>query len=344
MDKKLILAVAGSGKTTTIIRSISLDKRSLIVTYTNNNLQNLRSEIVNRFGYLPQNISLMTYFTFIHSFCYLPFLKDKYRTTGLDYRKPNKFAEGEMRYITKESRRLYSNRIAKFIIENDIIDAIINRIERYFDNFFIDEIQDFAGHDFNFLSQISKLERPLLYVGDYFQHTYDTSRDGTVNRNLHSSLDSFKQRVVDMGLEIDEQTLSHSYRCCPEVCEFVSEKLKINIQSHRSDKATINYVDNPELIKEIIQDDSVVKLFYQQHYQYACYSQNWGGSKGENKYNDICVILNDSTLRKYQSNNLCELPNITRNKLYVALTRANGSITLVPQKLLVSIERPARSG
>lgn len=34
MDKKVIFAVAGSGKTTYIIDSLTQDKRSLIVTYT----------------------------------------------------------------------------------------------------------------------------------------------------------------------------------------------------------------------------------------------------------------------------------------------------------------------
>ena len=34
MDKKVIFAVAGSGKTKYIVDELSLDKRSLIVTYT----------------------------------------------------------------------------------------------------------------------------------------------------------------------------------------------------------------------------------------------------------------------------------------------------------------------
>ena len=335
MDKKLILAVAGSGKTTKIISSLSLEKQSLIVTYTKNNAENLRLGIINKFGYFPKNISLMTYFAFVHSFCYSPFLKDRYRTTGIYYgRNNNRYARNEKRYITQE-RRLYSNRIAKFIAENKIIDSVVSRIERYFDDFFIDEIQDFAGHDFDLLSQISiKLECPVLYVGDYFQHTYDTSRDDNVNRNLHSNFPLFKRRFIDMGLEIDEQTLSHSYRCCPEVCEFVSVNLGIDIKSHRSHNASVNYVDDPKIVTEIVKDDSIVKLFYQKHYEYKCYSRNWGDCKGENGYRNICVMLNNSTLKKYKSNNLHDLPERTRNKLYVALTRANESIILVPESMI----------
>jgi DNA helicase-2/ATP-dependent DNA helicase PcrA len=46
MDKEVIFAVAGSGKTKYIIDALSLDERSLIVTYTNNNLRTLRRRIL----------------------------------------------------------------------------------------------------------------------------------------------------------------------------------------------------------------------------------------------------------------------------------------------------------
>jgi len=45
MDKRIILAVAGSGKTTHIVNSLSTNKRSLIITYTISNLENLSKKI-----------------------------------------------------------------------------------------------------------------------------------------------------------------------------------------------------------------------------------------------------------------------------------------------------------
>ena len=41
MDKKLILSVAGSGKTTLIISQLNVDSKALILTYTENNYLNL---------------------------------------------------------------------------------------------------------------------------------------------------------------------------------------------------------------------------------------------------------------------------------------------------------------
>ncbi len=45
MDKKVIFAVAGSGKTTYIVNTLSDSKKSLIVTYTTANYENLRKKI-----------------------------------------------------------------------------------------------------------------------------------------------------------------------------------------------------------------------------------------------------------------------------------------------------------
>ena len=69
MDKTVMFAVAGSGKTTKIVERLSLEKRSLIVTYTNNNRENLQRKILLKFdGIWPENITLMTYFSFLYGF------------------------------------------------------------------------------------------------------------------------------------------------------------------------------------------------------------------------------------------------------------------------------------
>ena len=43
MDKKLVLAVAGSGKTTEIINRININDKAIIVTYTDNNYKKSRN-------------------------------------------------------------------------------------------------------------------------------------------------------------------------------------------------------------------------------------------------------------------------------------------------------------
>ena len=78
MDKKVIFAVAGSGKTTYILNQLSLENRSIIITYTNNNIKNLKNGIIEKFGFFPDNITLLPYFSFLYSSCYKLLPENKY--------------------------------------------------------------------------------------------------------------------------------------------------------------------------------------------------------------------------------------------------------------------------
>ena len=49
-NKRLIHAVAGSGKTTKIIESIDPQKSNLILTYTETNQNTIRGKLIDKFG------------------------------------------------------------------------------------------------------------------------------------------------------------------------------------------------------------------------------------------------------------------------------------------------------
>ena len=65
MDKCLMLAVAGSGKTTFLINLLNTDDRFLLVTYTRNNHEHLRRSVIKKFGYIPEKIKVLTFFQFL---------------------------------------------------------------------------------------------------------------------------------------------------------------------------------------------------------------------------------------------------------------------------------------
>jgi DNA helicase-2/ATP-dependent DNA helicase PcrA len=331
MDKRIILATAGSGKTTYLVKQIPKDKRSLIITYTISNVLNLRNNIITEFDCFPENIILQTYFTFLYSFCIQPFLMDVYKLNGLFFKtNPYMFAKGDSRYLTKNGN-LYSNRAAKFIEEKGLYQGIKKRLEKYYQYLFIDEIQDFAGHDFTFLEHISSFNINTLYVGDFYQHTFDTGRDGNVKQSLHDNYDEYKARFKKLKFLVDEKTLIKSYRCSPQICNYITEKLNINIESHKSNETEIKYINDKLEIETIMKDDKIIKLFYQVHYLYKCKSRNWGECKGENIYSDVCVILNKTTLTYFKKNKLNELSSKTLNKLYVAISRAHGNVYFVSE-------------
>ena len=157
MDKSVVFAVAGSGKTTRLVQQLDEKRRYLLVTYTEANRDNLYRKIIERFGHFPANITLYTYFKFLHGFCYRPFLRSKKNTKGLIFQLPPSFPRypltDDRRFISS-GHRLYSNRLAKFIEQTETVPLVVARIEKYFDAFYVDEVQDFAGHDFNLLRQL----------------------------------------------------------------------------------------------------------------------------------------------------------------------------------------------
>lgn len=334
MDKRVIFAVAGAGKTTLLVNKLSLDKRALVLTYTMANQENLKRKIIEKFGFFPKNITLMGYFPFLYRFCFKPFLSHKLKARGLYWDIPpketNRISRDKIPYYLTSNNRLYHNRLAKLLEKASVLPKINMRLEKYFDQLFIDEIQDFAGHDFKLLESISQANIEMLLVGDFFQHTFDTSRDGNVNSSLHDNYESYIARFEQMGLSVDLETLRRSYRCSPTTCNFICNQLGIQISSHRNTETRIESILDEDSAEEIFHDNTVTKLFFRVHYRYPCRSQNWGKSKGEDHHEDVCIVISPPMRKKLESG---VLPPRTVNKLYVALSRARGNIYIASSDL-----------
>ncbi|WP_237673563.1 AAA family ATPase [Vreelandella profundi] len=343
MDKRVMLAVAGSGKTSLLIGRLSLDRRALVVTYTENNYAHLRESIIKRFGHVPKNITLLSYFTFLHSFCYRPLLQLQMGTSGISFRPPPDFTmrikRDDSRYYVNDRGSLYYNRLAKLIEVADAIPGVIARIERFYDDFFVDEVQDLAGHDFNLLIALTKADAEMLFVGDFCQHTFDTSRDGSVNRTLHDDIGKYEKKFHTADIRVDKESLSRSWRCGPTVCAFIKTHLQIDIQSHHDKDTEIFHVSTQAEADALHKDANVVKLFYKEHYEYGCFSNNWGASKGQDQYVDVCVVLGATHWSSYQKSGLSTLKPQTKNKLYVAISRTRGKLYLAPEKLFKTFKR-----
>ncbi len=127
MDKRLILAVAGSGKTTHLIEQLDEERRFLLIAYTNNNIKNLKNAIARKFGFLPRNISVMSYFSFAYGFCLKPFLGRKLGLQGIDFvGKAHVKASGVDRFLSK-NKYAYSYRLAARISQPDVASYVASR-------------------------------------------------------------------------------------------------------------------------------------------------------------------------------------------------------------------------
>lgn len=344
MDKNVIFAVAGSGKTRRLISELDLQKRVLLLTYTDNNEAELRRRIINKFGYLPENVTVATYFTFLNSFAYRPLLQERLRTKGISFESPSAYSSSRpllsrARYVDNASR-VYHARMAKVLDAMGCIPELQNRLERYFDKIFVDEVQDFGGHDFDLLIHLVSSNIGVLLVGDFYQHTYSTSFDGNVNAKLHDNYERYRSRFEKAGLSVDLTSLVASHRCSTTVCSFIREHIGIDIHPAVERVTEVLVIRDAAQAQALHASPATVKLFYQEHERYACYSQNWGASKGLDHYNDVCVILNTTTWKNFNAGGLGNATAITRNKLYVALSRARGNLYVLPDTLFRKFKLP----
>ena len=83
MSNYCYIACAGSGKSTHIINCAieafqkSTDhKKILVITFTTNNQNNLKSRIINRLGYLPEKIVIVGWYHFLLTYWIKPYKGD----------------------------------------------------------------------------------------------------------------------------------------------------------------------------------------------------------------------------------------------------------------------------
>jgi DNA helicase-2/ATP-dependent DNA helicase PcrA len=261
-------------------------------------------------------------------------LSDEFNEKGISWKYPKSIFDNSV--ITK-SRYLYHNRLSK-LITGSIIENVRKRTEKYFDFLLIDEIQDFAGNDFNFLLHLFSGNFNLLLVGDFYQHTFDTSRDKQTNKSLHYDIGTYTDRFVKSGINIDKTTLLNSRRCSKSTCEFINTKIGIDIKSEFDYETECKLVTDESEIKRVFEDDSIVKLFYKKHYDFKCNSDNWGNCKGLT-YENICVIINDEIFNQMTTNEPIKFKaQTTKNKFYVACSRTKNNLYFIHDKKLKKLQ------
>ncbi len=342
-EKILFQAVAGSGKTRKIIEDLDLDDSIAIITYTDNNQDEIKNRIIEKYGYAPRNINVFGVFEFLYGFCLQPNCTTKLYGIIFNSRKFHKETNNVYKFRGKKlayffKGRVFDNMLSKLLVENKEDIEYLKRINRYFDTIYIDEIQDFASDEIDWLNTLLELDEIKIWLlGDFFQRTFDTSRRGNKGSKSKRSYEDWVKSIK--GYRLDETTLIDSKRCNDEVCKFIRDNLKININSNNnSSENSICFLHNDNNIDFIMFDNSVKKLFYREHYRYNCNSDNWGNSKGC-EYDNVCVVLNKKTADLFKKNRLDELPLLTKSKLYIACTRTKNKLYFVEEKLLAKYKK-----
>lgn len=358
MAKRVILAVAGAGKTYHICHEIQPDKRNLIVAFTHANIKNIQSELLEAYGEVPESTRIMTFDAFVYHILIRPyeatifsFFDEEYtfERTSITLQKPpqrrikvngrdipnKKYRKKDcLQHYMNEKQRYYCETLSELALivkhgRESLVRSAAEKLNLFFDNVMIDEFQDFREHDYELIVKLAKFLTNIVLVGDYHQHSVSgQNNSGKPFKKSKNEVGygEFIENLRAEKFEVDETSLITSRRCSGEICAFVRNKLGIQIQSAEINSGTVIRHSN---VQEILDDEDIVKLVYDKAYQYSFRAVNWSYSKGDT-YESACVILNGITGNLMEKSfSVDKLKTVTLNKLYVALTRSKGDLYIV---------------
>lgn len=360
-NNSLVLSVAGSGKTTYLVKEALKVAGSevLITTYTEANEKEIRRKFMELNRSIPANITIQTWFSFLIQHGVKPyqgvifseeikgmilvngasgirFVRDD--GVGIPFTEKNNFKE---HYFTS-GNRIFSDKLSKFVVRcnKESRGSVINRLTRIYSHLFIDEVQDLAGSDLEFLKLLFKSKTKVILVGDPRQVTYLTH-----NSRLNSKYQegNIKQFIIDKcskDCDIDEVTLKSSHRNNAEICSFASRLYpNLSVSEPCECKECRSFVSDHNGVFLIKQEDvDRYKAKFKPtvlRYQLAEEPEwNYGNCKGLGF--DRVLIYPSEPIKKYLRDGLLHkiVKGKTQNafdlaKYYVAITRARYSVGIV---------------
>jgi len=368
-NNKLIIAAAGAGKTTYLINKAceQTTERVLITTYTEANEAEIKRKIIKKKGYMPSNIFVQTWFSFLLQHGVRPYqsiLNDNIHTDNIGFclvseksgKKLDKegnpisvgghpiyWSEAEFkRHYFTGTLKIYSDKISKFTFTSNKTsnNEVFNRISRIFDHVFIDEIQDLAGYDLELVKLLFKSDSSVLLVGDPRQVTYLTHHSTKYGKYADGQIASFIANELGKRIkcQIDEETLNVSHRNNQAICDY-SAKLYPNLpipkpceckecRSNISDHIGV-FVIKPNDVDKYLSIFKPVQLRWSASTK--CNTnhpfKNFGESKGATF--ERVLIYPTKEMVKWVKNNGHVLKNETKAKLYVGITRSQQSSAIV---------------
>lgn len=358
-----MLAVAGAGKTYSICNGLNPENKNLIIAYTHENIHNINKELIEKFGKVPELTNVMTYHSFLYRYIlcpYEPTILKKFNRLDFvrrgittkkspdmtkivnDKRIPNKaYKKKEELEHYELDGNYYCNTLAELILyvkegNQKLIDKAVNSLNMFYDQVYIDEFQDFRTYDFELIVLLAKKINNILLVGDYYQHS--VSGDNNSGKPFDKmGIKDFVEFLIKSKLTVDTTTLSASRRCPKAICDFVEEKLDIEFGCNNSHIGNIYWLDESN-VEDVLNDDEIVKLVWNNANKYLFNAVNWSYSKGDT-YNSVCVILTDK-FQNLQDNDfdIGTIKEITKNKLYVAMTRTKGDLYFVKKELFDKVK------
>ena len=340
---KLIVAAAGSGKTTYLVNeALQISNGNVLIsTFTDANEQEIRKRFYEINGSIPSNITIMPWFSFLLRHGVKPYqsyitnrnIKGIHMVNGqmpeVRYLKDT----DENSYITKEGR-VYSDKISKLVYKIDSLSngCVFDRICKIFSRVLIDEVQDFSGYDLEIFKELCHINKNMLLVGDIRQATYSTHFEQKNKKYASGGIVDYAKTCIK-NIIIDETSLNITHRNNKWICDFANSiypemnpcDTDMNITTGHDGIFWVKDTDTGMYLKKYhpVQLRNNVRIKVNEDYQLLSY----GTSKGLSF--DRVLIYPTKPIYDWITGKSRELKDESRSKFYVAVTRARYSVAFV---------------
>jgi DNA helicase II / ATP-dependent DNA helicase PcrA len=337
---RIIVASAGSGKTTAIIDDAcaAMTSRAALVTYTTNNTSGIESLLYRKLGYMPPHVTVSTWYSFLLKHLIRPYQRSLYmrpvRTVHFQNgisAQYSKDTDINAHYFTADGC-IYVDKASKFACQ--VIKKTggkpVRRLEDIFNHLYIDEVQDLAGWDLDLVEMLMRSRIAITLVGDHRQATYSTN-SASKNKKYAGAkiITKFEEWKTAKLCGLEYQNVSH--RCVQPICDF-ADRLHPALPKTISKNTTVSVHDGVFAVRE--RDISVyMSAFHPQTLRYSRATKdvpgspmNYGAAKGLS-FERTLIFPNGKVKKFLLSGNPDDAGDVA--KLYVAITRARQSTAFV---------------
>lgn len=375
-ENKLYIAAAGAGKTTFLVNhAIDLVQENTtfdvaFITFTQKNQNEIRKRFQQNIGYIPEQIKIMGWYSFLLSYCIKPFMGSvipdlccknvgislseglsgimKDNNGGIYYKY--KANDLKSKYLTLENG-FYTDKLSEFAFEcyKKNKKNFLTRLSNIFSHILIDEVQDLSAWDYEIVRLlIMNKNISIKLCGDIRQSTYSTTPSpkykkykGRIDLYINECVNSKSKKI-----EIDVQSLRHSHRFGPKIAAFASiitgsdypktescmcEQCKRK-QEIYPDKTGVFLVRKKDVQLYIQMYNPLILIWDKRHgRQITQDTVNYGESKGMTV--DVSLIVpTKAIIDKFLSSSINYLSSTTKSKLYVAVTRARYKVGIIVEE------------
>jgi DNA helicase-2/ATP-dependent DNA helicase PcrA len=341
-NNRIVIAAAGSGKTTSIIRDAydAAGQPSALITYTIENSSEIRSKTYEEFGFIPENFTIGTWYAFLLRHFVRPYQNSLYKDRRIaklcfvnSRSAPYSKATNIRAHYIARPDEIFSDKVTKFACE-----AIartgglpLRRIEQIFRRIYIDESQDLAGYDLDFIELLMKSKVSVILVADPRQAVYSTNSAARNSPYAGANVAKKFKEWRDAGLcELEYQYLSN--RCAQAICDFADEMFP---ELHRtvSLNETITGHDGVFAVRKSAVG-AYMEAFHPQTLRYSRATKNVPGSpinfgKAKGLTFDRCLIFPHKAFEEFTLTGKPMETGLSLAKSYVASTRARQSTAIV---------------